>query len=78
VGIVMSPMGAFHRRVVEEAVRPGVSWLRRRDQRVTQLAVVGSCVPAGGRVAAANVTAAETQAQVHPWRSRPQALGTPS
>ena len=44
---------------------------------VMSLAVMDACVPAGGRVAAANVTAAETQAQVHPWRSRPQALGTP-
>src|ERR1700755_1860708 len=64
------------RLVVDEAVRPVLSALHRRDDRVSALARVLGGVAVGRRVAAADLAAAATHAQVHPLGAYRQAVLT--
>src|SRR5690242_3487833 len=62
------------RLVVDEAVRPVLSALHRRDDRMGALARVLGRVAVGRRVAAADLAAAATDAQVQPMAADRQTV----
>ncbi|GAB3169373.1 hypothetical protein GCM10027162_08250 [Streptomyces incanus] len=65
-----------HEYLIDEAPAPVLSGLMGPYHGVARFPVVPRRVPSQRRVAAADVTAAETQAQLHRIRAVPQTLRT--